>query len=136
MDFEQVILLDTHVLLWLALEPNKLSRAAARSIRQATRGGGLAVASITLLELAWLFANGRVRSGSTVHQALARIIDATGVTTLDLTPEIAATAVQLPDSMPADPADRLIVATALTHAMPLVTRDARVQDARLCKVVW
>jgi PIN domain nuclease of toxin-antitoxin system len=131
-----VTLLDTHVLLWLALEPKKLSRAATRAIRQATRGDGLAVAAITLLELAWLFANGRVRSGATVHQALARIIDSTGVATLELTPEIAATAVQLPDSMPADSADRLIVATALTHAIPLITSDAHIQDARLCKVVW
>ena len=56
--------------------------------------------------------------------------------TLDLTPEIATTAVQLPETVPADPADRLIVATALVNGLPLVTRDARIQDAKACNVVW
>jgi PIN domain nuclease of toxin-antitoxin system len=131
-----VILLDTHVLLWLALKPKRLSRAATRTIRSATLSDGIAIASITLLELAWLFANGRVRSGATVLQAVSQLISATGVNVLELTPEIAASAVELPPSIPSDPADRLIVATALVHAVPLVTRDGRIQDANVCKTVW
>lgn len=131
-----MILLDTHVLLWLAIEPKRLSRDAARAIRGGTRKDGIAIASISLLELAWLFANGRVRTGETVAKAVSRLVDSTCVITLELTPEIAATAVDLPQSIPADPADRLIVATALVHALPLVTRDPRIQDANLCKTVW
>ena len=50
-----MILLDTHVLVWVAVEPRRLSRAAASAIRQATVTGGLAIASITLWELAFLF---------------------------------------------------------------------------------
>jgi PIN domain nuclease of toxin-antitoxin system len=136
MEWTQVILLDTHVLLWVALDPKRLSREAARAIRAAAHKHNLALSSISLLELAWLFRHGRVRTGATVRQALSEIIDATGVTILDLTPDIAATAVELPDSVPADPADRLIVSTALVHAIPLVTRDARIQDAGVCNVVW
>ena len=131
-----MIVLDTHAWLWLALEPKRLSRAATQAIRRATRGDGIAIASISLLEAAWLFANGRVRSSSTVGQALAELVDATSVQTLDVTPEIAVTAVQLPESVPPDPADRLIVSTALVHGLSLVTRDARIQDARACSVVW
>lgn len=68
-----------------------------------TKDDGLAIASITLLECAWLFANRRVRSKGTVAQAVAQPVDSTRVEVLELTPEVAATAVQLPASIPKDP---------------------------------
>jgi len=131
-----VILLDTHAWVWLVLEPKKLSHTATQSIRRALRGDGIAIASISLLEVAWLFANGRLRSSAMVGQSVSELVDGTGVQCLELTPEIAATAVQLPASIPADPVDRLIVATALVNGLPLVTRDGRIRDARACNVVW
>ncbi len=131
-----MILLDTHAWLWLALEPKKLSRAATQAIRQSAKGSGLAVASISLLEVAFLFANGRVRSRGTVSQAVQELVTETRVDVLELTPEIAATAVQLSDAVPKDPADRLIVATALVHALPLVTRDARILESEACRAIW
>lgn len=129
-------LLDTHVWLWLCIQPKKLSRTATRAIERAAASGALAVASITLLETAWLFAKGRIRSAGTVGNAVHEILEATQTTVLEITPEIAATAVQLPDAVPPDPADRLIVATAIVHAIPLVTRDARIQDSAVCRTLW
>ena len=49
-----MILLDTHVLVMLALDPRRLSKAAARAIARAVAGDGLAIASITLWEIALL----------------------------------------------------------------------------------
>ncbi len=49
-----MILLDTHVLVWLSTEPAKLSKQASRAIRRASRSGGIAISAITLWELAWL----------------------------------------------------------------------------------
>ena len=46
-----MILLDTHVVVWLAFEPDKLSKRAKEAIRAARIQGGLAIAGITLLEL-------------------------------------------------------------------------------------
>jgi PIN domain nuclease of toxin-antitoxin system len=57
-----VILLDTHVLVWMVSSPSELSRAATREIRKAQREGGCAIASISLWELALLFAKGRLRA--------------------------------------------------------------------------
>ena len=51
-----MILLDTHVLLWLCLEPRRLSRAATTAIKQAISSGGIAIASISLWEIAMLIA--------------------------------------------------------------------------------
>jgi PIN domain nuclease of toxin-antitoxin system len=55
-----MILLDTHVVIWLAFEPNKLSKRAKEVVRAAHLEGGLAIAGITLMELAWLAEKGRV----------------------------------------------------------------------------
>ena len=46
-----MILLDTHVVVWLAFEPDKLSKRAKEAIRTARLEGGLAISGITLLEL-------------------------------------------------------------------------------------
>jgi PIN domain nuclease of toxin-antitoxin system len=133
---QQVILLDTHVLLWVALEPKKLSRPATAAITRAEKTGAIAIASISLLECAWLFARGRVRTAGTVGSALTELLEATSAQVLEMTPDIAATAVQLPESVPTDPADRLIVATAIVHGIPLVTRDGRIADSETCRTIW
>ncbi|MBV8820721.1 MAG: PIN domain-containing protein, partial [Acidobacteriaceae bacterium] len=55
-----MILLDTNVLIWMAVEPAKLSRRARDAMTAATREGGLAISAITLWELAWLATHGRL----------------------------------------------------------------------------
>jgi hypothetical protein len=52
-----VILLDTHALLWMASDPKRLSRRAHEAIRDARQRTGIAVATITLWEIAWLAAS-------------------------------------------------------------------------------
>jgi PIN domain nuclease of toxin-antitoxin system len=54
-----MILLDTHVLIWMASDPKRLSKKARDAIREARQKTGVAVATITLWELAWLAENGR-----------------------------------------------------------------------------
>jgi PIN domain nuclease of toxin-antitoxin system len=120
----------------MSSEPKKLSKEAAREIRRAAAGGGLSIAAFSLYEAAWLFASGRVRSTRTASQTLQRMVEVTRVETLELSLEVAATAAQLPDSMPRDPGDRLIVATALVHAIPLVTKDSRIAESGVCRVIW
>jgi PIN domain nuclease of toxin-antitoxin system len=131
-----VILLDTHVLVWLASDPRKLSRTAAAAIRRALRSGGLNVASITLWELAVLFTTARLRTAGTAHNAIVELVEATSASVREITPEIAAIAAQLPDAFPRDPADRLIAASALALGCPLVTADARIAASELVRVIW
>jgi PIN domain nuclease of toxin-antitoxin system len=132
----EVILLDTHVLLWLAAEPARLSRAAASAIRRALRSGGIAIASISLWEIAALFAKGRLRSRGTTEASVDAILNATGVSLREITPTIASLATQFPANFSADPVDRLIAATARAEGLTLVTRDERIRSSALVRTVW
>ena len=62
-----MILLDTHVLLWMASDPKRLSSKAREAIRNARQNTGVAVATVTLWELAWLAQNGRIQILSSVE---------------------------------------------------------------------
>lgn len=131
-----VILLDTHVLVWLATEPKRLSRPASSAIRRALRSGGIAIASISLWEVAMLLASGRLRAAGTADAVIRLLVEETGVAVLELTPTAAALATQFPDDFPRDPADRLIAATARDRGLPLVTADERVRACPLVQTIW
>ena len=131
-----MILLDTHVWVWLAIEPKRLSRRAAAAIRKATESGGISVASISLWELAMMFANGRLRGPGTVETSVRSIAENTGVIVHEISPEIAALSTMFPQSFPQDPADRLIGATARSLGLSLLTRDQRILDCDLLKTIW
>jgi PIN domain nuclease of toxin-antitoxin system len=129
-----MILLDTHIVIWLAFEPDKLSKRAKEAIRAARLQGGLAIAGITLLELAWLAEKGRVETTLSI-ESFVRLC-ASKMTVLPITPEIAARAVSFPDSYPKDPQDRLIGATALVEGMDLVTHDRLIKKSGAVTVIW
>lgn len=129
-----MILLDTHIVVWLAFEPDKLSKRAKEAIRAARRKGELAIAGITLFELAWLVEKGRIETSLSVESFVREC--ACKVTVFPITPEIAARAVSFPDSYPKAPQDRLIGATALVEGLGLVTRDKAIRESGLVPVVW
>jgi PIN domain nuclease of toxin-antitoxin system len=129
-----VILLDTHVLVWAVAESKRLSRAATTAIRKARAEDGVAVAAITLWELAALVARGRIQAYGTVEASVRLLVE--GVTVKPLTAEIAALATQFPDNYSRDPADRLIGATARAEGLVLITRDENIRRSPLVKTIW
>jgi PIN domain nuclease of toxin-antitoxin system len=131
-----MILLDTHVLAWLVAEPERLSRPAASAIRRARISDGLAIADVTVWELAFLFARGILRAHSTVETAVQNLLTRSGVVVMPITAEIAAIAAQFPDDFPKDPADRLIGATAMAEGLALVTQDSRIRSSAQLKTIW
>jgi PIN domain nuclease of toxin-antitoxin system len=131
-----LILVDTQVVAWLARRPERLSRAARRAIEKHTRSADLAMASVTLMELAQLAARGDIAIRDTPGAWLRQLVNDGGWTVRDVTTEIAAVAAYLPPSFPADPFDRLIAATAIVERMPLVTADRRIQASGVVETVW
>ena len=130
-----MILLDTHVVAWLAFQPDVIPRKARTAIDVARRNGeGLAISDITLLELAVLVNKGRIRLNIGLESFLQEVESRFVV--LPITGRACARAIALPASYPKDPADRLIGATALVEGIPLLTADRKIQRSRVVRTIW
>jgi len=129
-----MILLDTHVLVWLQQEPRKLSPPAEAAIRRARSSSTLAVSAITIVELGALLNRGRLRSTETTAATIHRYLEQIAV--LPLTDAMAVESSYMPVAMLPDPMDSIIAATARSEGIPLVTADQRVQNCTLLKTIW
>jgi PIN domain nuclease of toxin-antitoxin system len=130
-----VILVDTHVVVWLAFEQNRLSKKARAAIDDArTKEDGLAISDITLLELATLASKGRIQLGisleSFLHEIEARFV------VLPISGRGCARAVGLPPTYPKDPADRIIAATALVEGLSLLSADREIRRSKAVHTIW
>ena len=118
-----MILLDTHALIWAAEDNQWLggaARAAIEDARQADRAG---VSAITPWEIALLVEKGRLQLAMELGAWIRTALQAPGIELLPIEPAIAIDSLRLPGSFHADPADRLIIATARRWGAPLVTAD-------------
>ena len=129
-----MILLDTHVLVWLTSEPAKLSKHANSGIRRASRGGGIAISAITLWELGWLASHGRLQPTGTVEAYLEEV--SSRVAVLPITTRVAALTNLFSTDYSSDPCDRIIGATALAEGITLVTKDEKIRDCKQIQTVW
>jgi PIN domain nuclease of toxin-antitoxin system len=131
-----VILIDTQAVLWLATRPQRLSRRARLAVQRIEAGGGLAIASVTLMELAQRVANGEIRPTGTPLEWLQDFVEEKALAIIAVSVDIAVVAAHLPASFPSDPFERLIAATAIVERMPLVTADARIRNSGVVKTIW
>lgn len=129
-----MIALDTHALLWWALDPAQLSARAAATLRRMELEGGFA-SSISFWELGVKVKKKQLEMGMSIEE-FARRIERSG--TLEVVP--VDTTVWLTSLSLAwehrDPADRVIVATALAKEVPLLTKDESIRRFRGVKTVW
>jgi PIN domain nuclease of toxin-antitoxin system len=130
-----VILLDTHIVAWLAFDPTQLSAKARTAIDQARgTGEGLAISDITLLELATLTSKGRLHLDLSLESFL-REVEARFIV-LPISGRACVRALGLPADYPRDPADRIIGATALVEGLSLVTADRKIRRSRALRTIW
>jgi PIN domain nuclease of toxin-antitoxin system len=121
-----LILLDTHVLLWLDTDDPRLGPAARGIIEASLMREEVAASAISFWEMAMLVAKGRLRIGGTPDDRRRELLGA-GVIELPLDGATAIAAGEL-SGLHGDPADRFIVPTALRTGATLVTADRRILD--------
>ncbi|MFZ0861369.1 MAG: type II toxin-antitoxin system VapC family toxin [Candidatus Sulfotelmatobacter sp.] len=130
-----MILVDTHVVVWLAFDQGQLSQNARAAINEARQNGeGLAICDITLLELMTLRSKGRIRLDISLESFL-REIEARFIV-LPISGRACVRALGLPATYPKDPADRIIGATALVEGLSLLTADREIRRSRALHTVW
>jgi PIN domain nuclease of toxin-antitoxin system len=119
-----MIVLDTHALVWFALEDGRLGRQATKRVQKALRDGALAVSAFSFWEIALLVDVKRLRIHESPEVFRAAALEA-GIDEVALDGRIAILATRLL-GMYGDPSDRIIVATALDRNATLVTADAKI----------
>jgi PIN domain nuclease of toxin-antitoxin system len=131
----EVILLDTHVVLWLAFEDARISRKGRAAIEEARKSGdGLAISDISLLEIASLERKNRITLRSTLEAFLTEIENRFVV--FPISARVCVRAMRFPAGYPSDPADRVIGATALVNGISLVTADDAIRRSRVVPIIW
>lgn len=126
-----VILLDTHVFLWLALDEARLSRLARRAVK-APRF----LADISLREVAALERARRIEVDGDVSEWLGDVLRELSVEVVPIDVHIAARSVRIAENFHGDPADQLIAATAIQLDIPLVTADERLLRSPAVRTIW
>ena len=130
-----LILLDTHAVIWLAQDYERISQTAQSAIEVArNKDRGLAISDITLIEIARLASHKRLNLMPDLETFL-RDVELRFVV-LPITANIALQAFELPAGYPKDPIDRIIGATALVEDIPLVTADAGIRKSRAIATIW
>ena len=136
MGIESLILHDTHVLVWGLPESPGLSTAAKRALRRNSGPGEIAVSAISVLEIATAARRGRLQFTVPAEQWLSDMRSIPQVRLEPVSADIAALAGSFVDPMHGDPADRMIVATAMVLGVPLVTADERLRSLPALTTIW
>lgn len=129
------IVLDTHILIYWCVEPERLSRPQQHAIRTIHPENPAIVADISLWEIVALQGSGRLELDIPLQQWLTKATAPPLVRVAEITPNIADEVARINDWENRDPADRLVVATARTYGARLLTSDALIRESGLVDVV-
>ena len=118
------LLLDTHIALWADSGDNRLTAATRALIDDCWQGGGvICLSAVTAWEIAMLVDAGRIVLDLPIEAWVARFLGRPGVEAVPLGHRAAMHSYQLHHLEQRDPADRLLIATAIDLGCPLVTYD-------------
>lgn len=129
-----MLLLDTCVLIYDALDPKRIPPQVREAIDAADQDQALCCSDISLWEIAMLVQRGRLDPGTDALSFIRLALQARGITVLPITPEIAQRSVTI--TFHGDPADRIIAASAVQHRATLVTPDRKLRQTPEVPTLW
>ena len=131
-----MILMDTCVIVWDALDPLKLSNKALTAINKADEYNALIISDISLWEISMLIKKGRIKIEATPTNFINLYLQTRNIIVQSISAEIAELSVNFGNEINSDPADRIIAATAIINNAQLVTADQNLRNCSLLDTVW
>ncbi len=131
-----MIVVDTHVIIWDALKPDKLSKEAKNAIKVANDTDGILFCEISLWEIAMLISRSRLDIDASYQEFIQLVLASNNYFYQSITPEIAEKSTLLPEEVNEDPVDRIISATSIIQKAPLVTADKNLLEANCIETIW
>lgn len=119
-----MMILDTHVLVWMDEGSSRLGKKARSRIDEALKDSALYVSAISFWEVSMLLAKGRLQMQMSVDVWRNSLLEH-GLREIPMTGDIAITAASLID-FHGDPADRFIAASAVNTALHICTADQKI----------
>jgi PIN domain nuclease of toxin-antitoxin system len=130
------VVADTHAVVWLLFSPHRLSPDAMAALQGAIDSGDpIYVASISLIEVAYLVEKGRLPREVFDRLVGELLQPGSGLTIVPLDMPTALAVESIPRSDVPEMPDRVIAATAAYLGVPLVTRDLRIRSAAI-STIW
>lgn len=131
-----MILLDTHTWVWWVSNPEKLSTPARERIDEAATNKKIFISSISAWEVAMLVARGRLKLTMDVKDWIAKSESLPFFHFIPVTNQIAVKSVNLAGKLHSDPADRIIIATAIIQEAVLITADDKILEYPHVETLW
>lgn len=131
-----MIVLDTHAWIWFTSNPQILSKKAKKAVDVAVKEKNVLISSISSWEVALLVKKGRLKLSMDVHDWIAISENLPFIEFIPVSNSIAVKSVNLPRPLHPDPADRIIIATALSTGASVVTKDRKLTDYKHVKTIW
>ena len=131
-----MILLDTHALVWWQDSSARLSSKALSAITHEAHCGTLVISAFSFWEIALLIEHNRLARSSNLPDWIAKVEATKQMRFVPVDNHIAVASVRLPAGLHKDPADRIIVATAMLLDIPLVTADRQLRAYPHVRTIW
>ncbi|MBI4059182.1 type II toxin-antitoxin system VapC family toxin [Candidatus Microgenomates bacterium] len=132
-----MIILDTHTLVWWVSNPEKLSAKSRKAIEgELKKKKEILVSSISVWEICLLVKKERLQLTMDIESWIDKISQLSAFKFIAVDNQIAAKSVNLPGVFHDDPADRMIVATALESGASLITSDKRIRKYSPVRSIW
>ena len=131
-----MIVADTHVIIWYALKPQRLSQTAHKALVDADQTDGIICCDISLWEIAMLMQKGRLQMDADYLEFINLVLTASQYVVKPISPEIAELSASLFPTVNKDPANKIIAATSIVEKADLVTADADLRHSGQVRTIW
>jgi PIN domain nuclease of toxin-antitoxin system len=131
-----LILLDTHAWVWWLSDPDKIPARSRKLLTQAAEQTTIYISCISAWEIMLLEAKHRLQFSTDAEDWIRKAEALPFLRFVPVDNTIAMRSVRLPQPFPKDPADRIIVASAVILGATLITADARIRSYRHVRTAW